>query len=42
MREQKRSKQKRRRDILTGIHHLAAALYWFVKLCLEILDRFHG
>ena len=40
--KQKRSEQKQRRDDLTRIRNLAAALYWFVKLCLEVWDRFHN
>ena len=38
MRKRKDAKKKQWQDILRGISHLAAALYWFVKLIREILS----
>ncbi|MBQ7215989.1 MAG: hypothetical protein IJP54_02335 [Synergistaceae bacterium] len=32
--------KKQRRDYLSGISHLAAALYWLVRLVLMLIDWF--
>ena len=42
---QKRKKvanKKQRREYLPGIHHVAAALYWFERLAFLLWDRFAG
>ena len=38
VKKRRKTEQKQGRDNLRRIHHIAAALYWFVKLIREILS----
>ena len=42
MRKRKKPGKRQRRDNLPKIGHLAAALYWFLRLVLMLWDRFAG
>ena len=36
----KHTSKKQRGDYLSGVHHVLAALYWFVRLVLLLWDKF--